>query len=155
MKELLIGVVNEAAYLMKKDLAATPEEVLREKPAEKARPMTALVAEVADFNRYAASLVSGTKFGDESPDEMKARHSAVTSRDEAVRLLDESVEALSAALSAASDESLKEQITAPWGQPMSKAQMVLFSICHTFYHDGQLCYLQLLKGDDQMHWMDA
>lgn len=154
-KELLIGAVHEAAYLLKKDLAATSDAILTEKPADKMRPMTSLVAEVADFNTFAASLVGGTEFGNESDAEREARYASVTTSEEATRILDESVAALTGALAAAPEESLADQVTAPWGQPMSKAQMVLFSVCHTFYHDGQLNYLQLMKGDDKIHWMDA
>lgn len=155
LKDLLCETVAESAELLKRDLAATSDEMMTKCPSEKNRPMTALVAECAGFNMGIAALIQTGAWPEMSDEERAALMSSVKTKADAVAMLDKSVAQLTGAVQASSEEKLAEKITAPWGTEESLAKMVFWGAAHTFYHDGQLCYLQLMNGDDQMHWMDA
>ena len=74
-------------------------------------------------------------------------------REKGIRAVQEGGEALAAALTTAGDR-LGETVQAPWGEQLSLYQLSQVAANHILYHDGQLNYLQALKGDGDMHWFD-
>lgn len=76
-----------------------------------------------------------------------------SSKDAACAALAAAVESLSAALGAASDEALLAEVTPPWQMPAPLFMIAQIAVSHIWYHDGQLNYIQMLLGDDKIHWM--
>ena len=76
-----------------------------------------------------------------------------SSRDAAIAALASAVEAFGAALGSASDETLLAEITPPWQMPAPLFMIAQIAVGHIWYHDGQLNYIQMLLGDDKVHWM--
>ena len=71
---------------------------------------------------------------------------------EATTALTDAAAGLAEALQSNAD-SLSETTTARWGQEMSRYQYCNIMVNHVWYHDGQICYIQELEGDDKNHWM--
>jgi len=78
-----------------------------------------------------------------------------STKEGAIAKLQASGNAFMAALSDASDESLNAIVTAPWGVDMPLFAIAQIAASHVWYHDGQLNYIQMLLGDENIHWRDA
>lgn len=76
-----------------------------------------------------------------------------STKSNAVAALSSSAEAFAAALSAASDETLNTMATPPWQMPAPIFMLAQIAVSHVWYHDGQLNYIQMLLGDEKVHWM--
>jgi hypothetical protein len=71
----------------------------------------------------------------------------------AIARLSEATEALTGAIASASDDTLNQVVTPPWGMPAPLYICAQVAASHIWYHDGQLNYIQCLLGDDKVHWM--
>ncbi|HLO98381.1 MAG TPA: hypothetical protein VK171_07295, partial [Fimbriimonas sp.] len=71
----------------------------------------------------------------------------------AVAALASAGEGFCAALAAASDETLNTIATPPWQMPAPIFMLAQIAVSHVWYHDGQLNYIQMLLGDEKVHWL--
>jgi DinB family protein len=69
-------------------------------------------------------------------------------------LLLDAVEDYAAALERAGPELDRPQVM-PFGGTFRAYRAVCFPLMDLFHHHGQICYLQSLLGDREMHWSEA
>jgi hypothetical protein len=81
--------------------------------------------------------------------------SECSTREGAIAKLGSASGAFMAALSDASDETLNSMVTPPWRMDMPLFAVAQIAVSHVWYHDGQLNYIQMLLGDEKVHWMDT
>lgn len=133
------------------DINATDDSVFGAAQGD-ARSISSLVGEMAGFN----NCVAATLTGDTSVDMGAAMQEAAancTDKASAIATLQASADAVQAAIEGIEDNDWLTDITAPWGMPTTKANLALWAAAHTCYHDGQINYVQVLNGDNEMHWM--
>lgn len=149
VKELLSDVIGESAYLMKKDLEHMTDEQVADKPSEGSRSVLELVNECSGFMEGITAVVKGAD-AFPAPDESFVQPS---NKSEAIARLDGVVGNLIEAVMASDESHLATKITTPWGQELTRAKLAYWAASHNMYHDGQICYYQILKGDREMHWV--
>jgi len=71
--------------------------------------------------------------------------------EEARRDFEAALEELRGALRALTPDMLQQERPMPWGATMLLEQVIFRSSYHLAYHNGQLCYIQLLLGDREFH----
>ncbi|MBX3114121.1 MAG: DinB family protein [Fimbriimonadaceae bacterium] len=152
-KELILALAGDVNYLTQKDISHLPAGKEGEGCGGCTRSGLAIMAECAVFTDMTTKILKGESvaFQPGMFDEMTAK---VTSKEIASEELNKSFDAFKAQIESMSEADLAEQTTAPWGEPMPKAKLAAFTAAHTFYHDGQLNYIQAIHGDDQVHWME-
>jgi hypothetical protein len=74
--------------------------------------------------------------------------------EEAAELLMAAVEEYAAALEAAGPELDRPQ-PMPFGGVFRASRAACYPVLDLFHHHGQVCYLQSLLGDTEMHWDEA
>lgn len=137
------------------DLKAIAESSYTICPGGKCRTVAEFTSEVVGFNFMVSNLLKGQPAPMPSDEERAAFASKFTTTDFCVQSIKDSGEALASAIEAATEESMAEPVTMPWGETMSKWAMANLTANHILYHDGQLNYIQSLNGDAEMHWFDA
>lgn len=149
----LAGWTRRMTGMYCKDLAAIPEQAYATCPGGVCRTPQDITAEVAGFCFMVADRLNGKDHP--MPDDAKrqAWTASLDTREKGIRAVQEGGEALAAALTTAGDR-LGETVQAPWGEQLSLYQLSQVAANHILYHDGQLNYLQALKGDGDMHWFD-
>ncbi len=149
MKDFL----QEAEYLANKDMDATSEEDFACCPGGKARTAVNFMAEAGLFNTVVSETVS-------NPDvkiDMESRYGIlndIKTKEQSRELFTKGCRDLEAVIEATAEDDLATEITAPWGMPTTKGKLLMWGLNHTMYHLGQLNQLQLIKGDEAVHWME-
>lgn len=151
--ELLIGLVQETAYLYGKDLAATPDDLCANCGEGKGRTILNFTAETIGFNHLIAALISGESKSFPTEDERNALAADFDTKATAKVGLETSVAALTAAIQGVSGDDWMTKVTAPWGVEVTRAHLAGWAALHTMYHDGQMNLLQIQNGDTEVHWM--
>lgn len=148
----ILQIVQQTTYFLTRDIQATPLEVAKSKTGECGRSTFDLVAEMATFNSAVAAALNGT------PKDMRAEFAKTAELaasfqtvEDAVNALQASVAEATAAIQATADWDTV--IMAPWGMESTKANIASWVALHNAYHDGQINYVQVLNGDEAMHWM--
>lgn len=150
--EMLNNFLMEVQHLANKDFDASSDELFCECPGGKARPACSYIAEAGLLNSASAEKLRnpsaeidmGAKFA------TLGNYNSLQASREA---FNKGVQDLSEAILATSDDDLDTEISAPWGMPTTKGKLILHSIAHAMYHLGQLNQMQLIKGDEEVHWM--
>lgn len=152
-KELILALAGDINYLTQKDISHLPSGKENEGCGGCTRSGLNIAAECAGFTDVVTSILKGDQieFG---PGMYDAITNEVTSKEKANEVLTRSHDAFCAQIESMSEEDLAQQITAPWGEPMPKAKLAAFAAAHTFYHDGQINYIQAFHGDNEVHWME-
>ncbi len=155
LKTHVAGQVRTWGYLLDKDLQHVPGAMATDSPGGKTRSPRSVAIETAVFNDLLLALAKG-----ESVD-MEGFFAAKTSSYEASCPDTDAVRAavsasaanLASWIDAASEDDMLKEVTAPWGMTMTLADLLLHASAHMAYHSGQVNFVQLLNGDDAMHWM--
>ena len=136
-----------------KDLDAMSEEVLLSGVSGGERKGIDFTYEVAYVNRRFATRLRGETpepWPDGgwivAPDDQKTKEIAIAN-------IRESMDDLIAAWNTIPADEITRIIPLPSGDT-SPLDLVFSSCWHNGYHDGQLNYIQELKGDLSMHWHD-
>jgi len=116
-------------------------------PSETTRSALDVLVECAGIQRMVAAMLRG-----EAPATEGGPSKEQYPTFEAAQALALETQAeLTAAIRAVPDARLEEQVTMPWGAVMSVAEFLFLTSGHNMYHAGQVCYIQCLLGDTQMH----
>ena len=150
---VLLGIVQETAYLCGRDIEASSDEIINCTQDGKCRNALSMMAEVIGFNYLVAKVLTGENASFPTPEERDAFAATINSKEAAKAGLDASVANLSAAIEGISNDDWMTKIMAPWGMEISKAHMCAWAALHMSYHDGQINLLQILNGDHEVHWM--
>ena len=152
-KQELTGTIDMFAHLTTLDLEAVPDDKAVEANGGCSRSAVSVAAECAAFNHVCASLISGQPGKYQSFDDIQAFSKTCPNKAEAKAALQESVGVLKSAIESQTDDQLGEEISAPWGQPITRFSLGNVAAAHMWYHNGQIAYIQTLNNDSDNHWM--
>ena len=138
----------------RKDLKHFTDEQFSASPGGEARSPLAITAEVGLFNHACAKIVAGADSADMSEEAMGKMIASIDTQEKALDTLVSGSEALESALDNVSDDDYQGEVTAPWGQPVTKQYLAEMCCMHMDYHDGQLNIIQCMNGDTTVHWME-
>jgi len=131
------------------NLQFIPPERAEWKPEPGAKSPLEIVTEVLWAVRMYEPLFAGPDYPDTAPELPRP----ATLR-EGAALLTAAVDRYAAALEAAGPELDRPQ-QMPFGGVFRAYRAVCYPVLELFHHHGQLCYLQSLLGDTEMHWDEA
>lgn len=137
-----------------KTFAAVPEDKLTWSPSTTAKSALRVVAHVGVANFGFAQLLRGRDSQFESFEDLFAyfyrEEAKVTSREQAVKLIEDSCNAVLAALDELTDEHLTTEVKGPFG-PMPMTFWMALPSRHADNHASQIDYLQTIWGDLEIH----
>ena len=140
-----------------KSFASVPDDKLTWSPSETARSAVWLVAHCGTANQAFAAILTGKPlpFPSDPKEVAEIIRNAgreITSREEAVRLLETSTAEVLAALDATTEDKLASSPNSPFG-PLPYGFWMAVPGGHIGGHTQQLEYLQTIWGDLQDHAM--
>lgn len=145
----MVQWLGTLASFYAKDIRALPENLLTVSPGGVAKTPGSMTAEVAGLMRWtAATLREQTP-----PAGYDGEDNQPTTHDGCCGLLDKATADLSDAISTADPAVFQKMVTAPFGVDMPIMALCQITINHIWYHDGQICLIQAMNGDDKVHWM--
>lgn len=116
-----------------------------------ARTPVQIVAHCATMCRFFAAVVTGDPLPYRGQEEQDAAINACSTMAAAIQMLDESARMLVSAYVSLPDSRFDELMVMPWGERVPVPVGLLSPAFHMSYHQGQLCYIQTLLGDDEYH----
>ncbi len=152
LKAHLHGFTERSYTLLVKDLKALPPEAHTACFAGAARAPLQFVAECAAINGRIAKFLSGVDSPSPSSEEREAFLASFDTCEKALAYLESETNTLYAAIEAVDPTTLGELSEKMFGRPMTKFAIAEIPGFHMMYHDGQLNYIQSLRGDTEMHW---
>ncbi len=146
--------VNTAKDRLLKTFSFVPNDKLNWSPSPTAKNALRIAAHAAVGNYANASLIRGEKLKTTSPSEMMAfvyaEEKKVTSRDQAVKLIEDSCKTVLAALDGLTEQKMATSVASPFGTfPMMF--WMNFPSSHMEYCAAQIDYLQTIWGDLEIH----
>lgn len=150
-QEVIASQLIDTTEMAILDVEAVAEEVLLASPGGKARAPIDFCYEVAIINRRIAMRLKGESPGQLQlgPDGYVLADPACLSKPRIAELMRETAAELADAIRTFPRERLGENLP---GTEWTPVKLMLLSIVHVMYHDGQLNYLQALNGDAEVHW---
>jgi uncharacterized damage-inducible protein DinB len=136
-------------------LGATHDDKLDWSPSSTSKSALGLVSHSAEANFFFAKVIGGeeippVKSVEDADEKMKAAAKQLTTRDQAVHRLEESVAALMAAIDKLSSADLDKDVVLPFRtMPMNFA--ISIPGMHMANHASQIDYIQTIYGDAQNH----
>ena len=135
--------------------AHVPDEKLEWSPAPTSRSALRIVSHVGFVGKRLAALYRGDNAGAPPPPDfaemMRQQESSVTSREQALALLEDSTASVLAALDTLNAERIASDAhTIRDVLPMR--QMMMIAGLHIFGHAAQIDYLQTMWGDTETHF---
>ncbi len=153
IKAHLKGMAERIKGLLVNDLRAIPADKHNACPGGCAKTPLFMIAECAMVNHWVAYfLKTGEKKPRPSADEREALLKSYTDTDKTLAFLEESVTAYHEGVDAFDAARFGEHNDDFFGRPMTLLGIAELPPVHMMYHDGQLNYIQMLLGDNDIHW---
>lgn len=147
IQEVAVALLDGSLDQLLTAVKETPADRRDWAPSDTTRSALDILVECAGIQRVVAAMLRG-----ETPDmEGGPSKEDYPTFEAAQALALETKTELTAALRAVPDARLDEQVTMPWGAVMSVAEFLFLTSGHNMYHAGQVCYIQRLLGDTEMH----
>lgn len=159
-KDFAIRQNLKASEDLLRNARATPEDKLRWRPAEKTRSVMEVCQEAAQSPGWGVLILQHRGWPGGTPEEMQAQMAKAQAERDSWDTLDKveaalraNLEKLAAAIRELPDAELTTTIRLPFGGGMdlSLAEICLVQNWNATYHLGQVCYVQLMLGDTEMH----
>jgi hypothetical protein len=145
-------MLKETVRSFIQDIEALPEDALSSSPGGAARSPSAIIAECAGFARMVRANLLGETH--ERPgEEAEAAAMAGMTKEAALSMVRDASDALLETWNGLPSEDLSKMVPG-FGEDLPAYVMVGYVSQHFAYHDGQLNYVQAMRGDDKMHWSD-
>jgi uncharacterized damage-inducible protein DinB len=146
-------VVNCKDRLLK-TFAAVPDDKVTWSPSATAKSALRIAAHVGVTNFGFAGVLRGQGLKSASLEELFAHfnreEAKITSREQAVKLIDDSSNAVLAALDELTDAKMATEVMGPFG-PMPMTFWMALAGRHADNHASQIDYLQTIWGDMEIH----
>ena len=143
-------VIEAAKNRLLTTFAHVPDDRLHWTPSPTAKSAQRIAAHAAIANFGFAAMTRGERLpADNLADVVRlseAKELAVTSREQAVAIIEESTRHLLSAIDALTPERLRGDAYLPIG-PMPMASFIFLGARHAEMHAGQIDYLQTIWGD--------
>lgn len=155
MKENLIEGSRAALTNVLKAVRGMPEDKLTWKPLDMGRSALEQLQEVAQSPLWAVGLLKTMKFeaDPERYEKMRIEREGWTTVDECEKFAWQNAELMFEAIRCFPSDRLGEAVHLPFrgGMDMTAYQIMSLMIWNATYHEGQICYIQTLYGDKDMH----
>lgn len=149
-KPIAIQALKSAFRVFEQDLNALPESAFNQQFGGKARTVADIVFEVNLVNDDIARNMRGEPMC-EWPEGWITAPEDCRTKDVVISSFQRSSAAVLAQAEAYSEEDLLQKVTTEHGET-DRFERCRFMAMHTWYHSGQLNYIQTLIGDDGWHW---
>ncbi len=152
--ERLTAALDRVTDRLLNDLRAIPEADRGACHGGATRTPYAIVIECGVINtRMAAVLERVTLPPPPSPGDYEAMRDHLTTLEDVADFVTHETLVLKLAAQAVAPDGWAATVRlSPTRPPMTRFDAVLLAINHMAYHDGQLNYLHLMRGDDASHW---
>lgn len=151
--ETVIGGIKETSYLLLKDFDATPDVMLTSKVNDCGRNALEVTRELAVFNGMILKVLNGETVNMRTDMDLDAATAAHPDRQSVRDAYEASINALVEKCAGFTDEDWASKVMAPWGSEATKAHMASWVSYHCMYHCGQVNFIQVMHGDNEVHWM--
>lgn len=151
VKERIAQNMRDAGKRYHEDLLAMNASDLESGPGGAARAPLDFSYEVAYVNDRIAARFRGEDPGPFARPEggWVCAPAEIRTKEQVAELIKDSTEKMASAWESLDD--IHRTIETPGGNT-TMLEMALLGCIHLNYHDGQLNYVQSLKGDNEMHW---
>jgi len=153
VSQLAAKLNRDAAATLARNIKAMPEEKVTWKPLDNGRSALDQLQECAIISFFGAKLLQTREvppFDREGFEKLRAENDTP---EKALALLDKGIDTLAAAIEAFPPEHLDDTLTLPFlgGMEKSFAELMLLTYWNMVFHEGQICFIQTLYGDHEMH----
>jgi hypothetical protein len=151
--DLIASLLAEAADALARNARAMPEDRLTWKPMDAGRTALDMIVECGAINGAMPRILESRHFPDIPSGWMDGFRAEHDTPEKALRLLKDGSDALVAAVRAFPATALDDSIRVPFRGGMDKtyAELMMIPYWNMTYHQGQICYVQTLYGDREMH----
>lgn len=159
-KEFAIKRNLSASETLLRNVRAIPEEKRAWRPAEKTRSALEVCQEAAQSPMWGVMILQHKGWPAGDPAQMQEMMAAAMAERQSWDTVDKcetamraNLEKLDAAIRALPEAELETMIHLPFGPglDMPLAEVCLVQYWNSTYHVGQVCYVQLMLGDTEMH----
>ena len=150
VQPVALNSLKSAFRLFRQDLEALPEEAFTQEMGGKARTVADIVYEVNLVNDDITANMRGEGCAEWPEGWIKAPEGCRT-KQEVIAAFDASSQAVLAQVEAYSEHDIIAKVTTEHGET-DRFERCRFMAMHTWYHSGQLNFIQTLLGDDAWHW---
>ena len=151
-KANLISMISRSYDFLVKDLKAIPEEKQNVIFGGCTRTALDMAAECAATNQNMALRLAGTPKPALSAEENASNRAKFDTQDKALAYLEETTTHLKDVILAMDPDTFCDNDPEFFNGAMSRYSMAELTGIHMMYHTGQLNYIQMLLGDDKVHW---
>lgn len=151
IKQIAVGMIRQSVGGLTANINATPADKLTWKPLDAGRSVLDMAVECGAISYSAAKTLTTRENPTMDTEGYQKIKEATDTGEKAVKLLQDSTDALIAAIEGFPEEHLQDKVTMPWGMEMTFAETMMLVYWNNVYHTGQICYVQTLYGDNQMH----
>lgn len=150
LREIAVESVSDAVKAMRQDLEALPEEAFTKSFGDTVRTVADIVYEVSLVNDMIGALMRKEEVGPfpegwvKAPDDCQTKAAVLECFNRSGDRLVKTVESFS-------EDEMLEPMESKHG-PTNRFKRSYFCALHTYYHSGQLNYVQTLLGDSDWHW---
>ena len=149
-KEIALRGLQGAFGLFSKDLDALPEDAFDRCLGGKARTVADIVHEVNLVNDHIGLTMRGEPLFD-WPEGWITAPDGQRSKETVIHAFKLSSDRIVSTVEAMTDEQLAGTVQTEQGET-TRFERCRFMQVHTWYHSGQLNFIQTLLGDDGWHW---
>ncbi|MCW5939306.1 MAG: DinB family protein [Fimbriimonadaceae bacterium] len=142
--------LKQACDVFIKDLEALPEEAFTKSFAPKARTVADITYEVIMVNDAIVGLLQGKPMP-EWPGGWVTAPESFQTKDQVLNGFREASDRVMGSVAGMNPDEMLVLTETPRGEA-PKGDRVRFMALHTWYHSGQLNFIQTLLGDDGWHW---
>lgn len=145
-----VKTLEGAFYMFGKDLEMLPEEAFTQKFGDKVRTVADIVHEVNLVNDHIGMALRGEEQFD-WPEGWITAPAELNSKAAVIEAFKKSSAKIVETAKSFSEAQMEETVETEHG-PSTRFARCQFMALHTWYHSGQLNYIQTMLGDDGWHW---
>jgi hypothetical protein len=152
-KDQIIRLTENAGNYLVHFAKTTKEEKLDWKPLDSGRSALDQLQECAETPLLFAAVLQTGGFPEMSPEAAeaaKAEKASWTTVDQCAEKMSENNKVLFDAIRNYPNEDMSNEMTMPWGEVATAADVMTYQYWNLVYHQGQINYIQTLYGDHEM-----
>ncbi|MFM9874278.1 MAG: DinB family protein [Fimbriimonadaceae bacterium] len=145
------GMVKSAFNLMSKDLHALPEEAFTKKFGGVSRSVADIIFEVNMVNDHIGLTIRGEDLFDWPETGWIIAPEGFDTKAVVIQAFEESSKRILDTIARMSEGDIMGTVLSD-GEETTRFERFRFIALHTWYHSGQLNFMQTLMGDSEFHW---
>lgn len=150
VKPIAVGMLKASFRLMSKDLEVMPEEAFTKNFGGTSRSVADIVYETILVNDDITRSMIGEEMMD-WPEGWITAPEGFDSKATVMGALKESCDRIVMTVDAMSEDDMAGVVVTEHGET-NRFERCRFMALHTWYHSGQLNFMQTLMGDSEFHW---